>query len=168
MHGGSQKPVILIWGGSQGAQQINEQVEKEFDELVERFQVIHITGAQKPVRRQHANYVQYDYVNDDLKHLYAITSLAISRAGANSLFELAYLEIPMILMPLQNADQQANATYFVENGAARLYHPTQSLSHQIEDFLKNPRILSEVKKSLKTLATPSAAKEIANLIQDKY
>lgn len=99
-----EKPVILIMGGSQGAQKINETVFNCLNELTAKFQIIHICGKGK-IRKDLnlQGYKAYEYVNKMLPHLYAITNLIISRSGANSLAEINALDVPSILIPIGSA-----------------------------------------------------------------
>ncbi len=106
------KPVLLIMGGSAGAQQLNQIIKKEKARLTEIFDVIHITGKGKGRKQKTKSYFSIPYIHDELKDLYALASLALSRAGANSLAELEALQIPTLLYPLgryaSRGDQMAN------------------------------------------------------------
>src|SRR5699024_12410348 len=82
------KPVILIIGGSGGSRIINETIRKNLSTLLINYQIIHICGndgVDETIERE--GYVQYKYVNDELKYIYAITDYIISRAGSNAIFE---------------------------------------------------------------------------------
>jgi len=120
-------PVLLVWGGSQGSAQINGLIEKDFEKFTEHFQIVHIVGAGKAINKKSPNYVQLEYLNDELKHVYAIADMVIGRAGANSLYEIATLKKPNIIIPLGNADQLGNAAYFEEMGAGIVYKKAGSL-----------------------------------------
>lgn len=117
------RPVLLVMGGSLGALALNEFIYANMDALLARFRVVHITGQQKNRDLAREGYRAFSYVNQELPHLYATTQLALSRAGANSLFELQALGIPMILIPLENGsrgDQVENADLMVRAGAAQM------------------------------------------------
>ena len=109
----SNKPVLLVIGGSQGSRALNEFVIKNIDKLVEKYNVIHITGYGKvgcgnsekskpgaPVLGC-GRYFQTEFAGDELAHFYAAADIAISRAGANTIAELAANNIPAILVPLR-------------------------------------------------------------------
>lgn len=118
-------PVLLIVGGSTGAQRVNEAVRKIMPKLLETFQVIHICGKGKtdPAFDYIRGLRQYEYVSDDLKDMFAAADLVISRAGANAVSELLALKKPNILIPLSigsRGDQVLNAEAFEKNGYSYL------------------------------------------------
>ena len=119
-----QKPVVIVMGGSSGAQAINELVRKSLEELLKSFQVIHICGKDgMDASLNHlVGYKQYGYVTDELPHLLAASDIAVSRAGANAIFEFLAAQIPMLLIPLpkteSRGDQILNAESFEKSGYA--------------------------------------------------
>ena len=121
----SDKPTIMFIGGSLGAQSLNAAVEQNLEKLLEKYQVIHIAGKSGYNPNLKAKgYVQYEYVDSELKDLMALSDVVISRAGSNSIFELASLNKPMILVPLPNTasrgEQTLNAKSFVDKGYAEI------------------------------------------------
>lgn len=119
------KPILLIMGGSGGSQKINQVVRDSLVDLLTNFQVIHICGqGNMDEKIKQEGYVQFEYVNDELKDIFAITDFVLSRAGANAIFEFLALRIPMLLIPLSLAssrgDQIVNAKSFVQSGYANV------------------------------------------------
>lgn len=116
------RPVIMVMGGSQGASAINKVVRDALPRLLEKFNVIHICGQEKMdnMLLTTPGYKQFDYVKSELKDLFAITDLVVSRAGANAICELLALRIPNVLIPLPLAasrgDQLLNAASFETQG----------------------------------------------------
>lgn len=116
------KPVILVIGGSLGAASINKAVREALPKLLKDFQVIHICGKDKldPSLVHKEGYVQFEYVKDELKDLFALADLIISRAGANSICEILALRKPNLLIPLpaqsSRGDQILNAGSFESQG----------------------------------------------------
>ncbi len=116
------KPVILVIGGSLGAAAINEAVRKLLPRLLPCFQVIHICGKGHldETLEGTPGYVQYEFVEEPLKHLFAAADLIVSRAGANSICEILALRKPNILIPLpasaSRGDQLLNARSFAAQG----------------------------------------------------
>ncbi len=157
-------PIILIWGGSQGARQINKLLHADFDQFMAHFQVIHITGAGKKLKLKHPHYKAFEYLGPELKHIYAITNLIIGRAGANSIYEVALLQKPNILIPLGNTDQLNNAAYFNEAGATCVYQKGQKLFELTQDLWQNTALKASMQKALKQISKPKAAQDIAKLI----
>lgn len=106
------KPVLLVIGGSQGAQMLNEAVFTQRDALLQRYQIIHITGKGKQVAQNIPGYYSCEFANEELPHLFAISNVALSRAGAGVTAELAANSIPSIVVPLREVGhdhQQKNA-----------------------------------------------------------
>ena len=115
-------PFIMVIGGSLGAQHVNEAVRVCLPQLLEKYNVIHLCGKGKvdPTLNRTPGYMQYDYVDEELADLYALSDIVISRAGASAIFELLALKKPNILIPLPGSssrgDQLLNATAFSKSG----------------------------------------------------
>ena len=116
------KPVILIIGGSLGSVVVNNAVRKILPELLKNFQVIHLCGKDKvdASLKDLKGYVQFEYIQDELKDLFALADIVISRAGANAICELLALHKPNLLIPLSanasRGDQILNARSFERQG----------------------------------------------------
>lgn len=116
------KPVLLIIGGSLGSKIVNEAVRKVLPELLEKFYVIHLCGKGNLDNSLSGTigYAQFEYASSELKDMFALADMAISRAGANSICELLALHKPNILIPLSAAasrgDQVLNANSFKKQG----------------------------------------------------
>lgn len=114
------KPILLVMGGSQGAQAVNDAIAAQLPDLLLRCDIIHITGRGKIQNSEFLprqagriqNYYSVEFATDTLPHLYACADFALSRAGAGSIAELAANRIPTILVPLRGVGhdhQQKNA-----------------------------------------------------------
>lgn len=120
------KPVILVIGGSLGSVKVNTAVRQILPRLLSDYQVIHICGKGNLDESLigTSGYVQYEYVDAPLKHLFAAADLVISRAGANSICELLALHKPNLLIPLSAAasrgDQILNAVSFAKQGFSKV------------------------------------------------
>ncbi|MDE7039309.1 MAG: UDP-N-acetylglucosamine--N-acetylmuramyl-(pentapeptide) pyrophosphoryl-undecaprenol N-acetylglucosamine transferase, partial [Lachnospiraceae bacterium] len=118
----SDKPVIMVVGGSLGSVAVNDAVRGILPELLETFQIVHLCGKGKLDKSlQDLNgYAQFEYVKEELKDLFALTDLVISRAGANAICELLALHKPNLLIPLSanasRGDQILNARSFERQG----------------------------------------------------
>ncbi len=157
-------PVLLVWGGSQGAAEINDMILGDFESFTREFQIVHITGKGKSTSKKSPNYVHFEYLGDELKHVYAITNLVIGRAGANSLYELAYLKKPNIIIPLGNADQINNAEYFEEKGASVIYKKGDRLFDLAHNLWQNSALQEIIKKSLNQISGKVANEELVKII----
>ncbi len=116
------KPVIMVMGGSLGAANVNKAVRSILPELLKDFQVVHICGKDKidNLLLNTPGYKQFEYLKSELKDMFAMADLIISRAGANAICEILALQKPNILIPLPAAssrgDQILNALSFEEQG----------------------------------------------------
>ncbi|MBR1624080.1 MAG: undecaprenyldiphospho-muramoylpentapeptide beta-N-acetylglucosaminyltransferase [Pseudobutyrivibrio sp.] len=116
------KPVILIMGGSIGSRFINNAVWEALDTLLADFQIVHLVGKGNINNDllEKNGYKQYEFINEQLNDIFAMTDLMISRAGANSISEILALKIPNILIPLSAAasrgDQILNAASYEKQG----------------------------------------------------
>lgn len=122
LHFTSDKPVIMVVGGSLGAVAVNEAVRQILPELLKSYQVIHLCGKGKVDESLKGleGYVQFEYIKEELRHLFAFTDIVISRAGANAICELLALHKPNLLIPLSanasRGDQILNARSFERQG----------------------------------------------------
>jgi len=165
-HFHTQKPIVLVWGGSQGSAEINRLVVGEFHRLKSIFQIIHITGLGKKTELQGLDYAQFEYVDQDLPHFYVIADIVVGRAGANSLYELALLQKPNILIPLKSAahnHQALNADYFERMGASVIYKG-DSLNDVLLALWNNSAQQDSMRVALRKLSKPEAAETIANIL----
>ncbi|MFA9376860.1 MAG: undecaprenyldiphospho-muramoylpentapeptide beta-N-acetylglucosaminyltransferase [Lachnotalea sp.] len=116
------KPVILVIGGSMGAVAVNNAIRNSLTQLLENFQVVHLCGTGKidSSLNHLTGYVQFEYIKDELKDLFAMADIVVSRAGANAICELLALKKLNILIPLSAAssrgDQILNAHSFEKQG----------------------------------------------------
>lgn len=153
------RPTILVMGGSLGAKSINEAIWNNIDEILKDFNVIHICGKNSVntnVKRD--NYIQFEFVKDELKHIFKVADMVISRAGANSIFEFLSLNIPMLLIPLplsqSRGDQIENAKYFKEKGYCNVLEDEkiqEQLLEQIKNTYKNINMMKANMKKQKEL-----------------
>lgn len=122
LHFSSDKPVIMVVGGSLGSVAVNDAVRGILPELLKSYQVVHLCGKGK-IDESLSNvegYAQFEYIKEELRHLFALTDIVISRAGANAICELLALHKPNLLIPLpanaSRGDQILNARSFERQG----------------------------------------------------
>ena len=132
------RPIILVMGGSQGAEQINKLIHGNLDKLLKKFQIVHIAGRGNiSISIKKKGYKQYEFLHDQLKDIYAACDIVISRAGANSLAEIAILKKKAIIIPLSTdgsrGDQLENAKVYGQKfGWSVLYGNVSN-----EDFVRS-------------------------------
>ncbi len=120
------KPVLLVVGGSTGAVAVNEMLRKSLDVLLKKYNVIHLCGKGKADESFNdcKGYKQIEYCDKEMKDLFAAADIVLSRAGANSIFELLALRKPNILIPLpaksSRGDQILNAESFEKQGFSKV------------------------------------------------
>ncbi|WP_216697566.1 undecaprenyldiphospho-muramoylpentapeptide beta-N-acetylglucosaminyltransferase [Anaerostipes faecalis] len=116
------KPVLLVIGGSLGSVAINRAIRDNMDQLLEKYQIIHLCGRGNldQTLADTQGYKQFEYVKKELKHYFACADIVVSRAGANAICELLSLRKPNILIPLgleaSRGDQILNAESFEKQG----------------------------------------------------
>lgn len=142
------KPIILILGGSLGAQTINQSVEQALPQLLEQAHVIHVCGKKQintELDKQYQHYHPFEYLAGELPDILAAADFVISRAGANTLYELLSLHKPHLLIPLSarasRGDQIENARHFEKLGYSHVLQqdnltPDQ-LTEQVTQGLAN-------------------------------
>lgn len=153
-----EKKVLMIIGGSLGSKVINENVRNVVKELLKEFNIVHICGKGNldESLKNLEGYKQFEYISDELPHVISIADIVISRAGANTIFELLALRKPHILIPLSAAasrgDQVLNANSFEKSGFSKVIKEEELtgevLLKAIEDIVTNQsQYISNMNKS---------------------
>jgi UDP-N-acetylglucosamine--N-acetylmuramyl-(pentapeptide) pyrophosphoryl-undecaprenol N-acetylglucosamine transferase len=173
------RKTVLFFGGSAGARTINEALAGALSDLLRTFNVIWQTGksgvpetADREVINKAVgeNHLTVRTFIEDMPGAYAVSDLAVCRAGAMTLAELAAAGLPAVLIPYPFAaddHQTANARAVVARGAAVLI-PDRELSPRkleetVRECLTSPDRLSDMASKMKALARPRAAEEIAQI-----
>lgn len=158
---GGLAPVLLIMGGSQGAASLNAAVDACLDSILKDFSVIHLRGKGNlnETLQCKKNYAQFEYVSREMPDLFAAADIALSRAGANALFEFLALKKPSLLVPLplsaSRGDQLLNARFFEQNGYAVMLEQERAadgvlvaaLQHLYQNRLKYMEAMRSAKAS---------------------
>jgi UDP-N-acetylglucosamine--N-acetylmuramyl-(pentapeptide) pyrophosphoryl-undecaprenol N-acetylglucosamine transferase len=178
-----EKPIFLIIGGSQGAEAINDFVLRILPDLLKKYEIIHVTG-QANLNEERAeseivadtNLLKYYHPigflsEDKISHAYKAADLIISRAGSGSIFEIAAVGKPSILVPLPSAagdHQSINAYTYAKEGAAIVLEQDNLTPNffmeTIELLFLNPEKLDNMKKSALAFSKPLAARALAREI----
>jgi UDP-N-acetylglucosamine--N-acetylmuramyl-(pentapeptide) pyrophosphoryl-undecaprenol N-acetylglucosamine transferase len=173
-------PVILILGGSQGAEIINDIIIDILPNLLTRYQVIHQTGIKnienvlsrsKLILENNFNtnrYVPLPYLNNLATRMASgCAKLVISRAGS-AIFEIASWGIPSIIIPITNSNgdhQRKNAYNYARNGACEVMEEENLSQHlliaEIDKILSSPQKLEHMKTNALGFTLPDAAEKIA-------
>lgn len=169
------RKTILIFGGSLGALTLNKKFIGIMDKLISHYNVIHIQGKNKyPATEQQLNlwkdsYRSYDFLVEDMKFAYALADIALCRAGASSLFELAAAGVPMMVFPLgtqaSRGDQVLNAAYFAHQGWAQVFDENDISSDNFLNSLhKNIDNIDQWKEKLPESDSQNASMAIGNCL----
>ena len=136
-------PLVLVTGGSLGAESLNAVVRQAAPQLVELCHLVHICGPGKVVSLDLLGYRAFEFVAEGWGDLLAAADVVVSRAGANALFELLTLGKPNLLVPLPRAasrgDQIENAAYAEQAGYSLVI---------AEEDLDGPRLVGAVQSLL--------------------
>ena len=170
----SDKPVLMIIGGSLGSAVINQSVREALPKLLDDFQIVHICGKDKidNLLLKTPGYKQFEYVKDDLKDIFAMADIVVSRAGANAICELLALKKPNLLIPLSagasRGDQILNARSFEAQGFSMVidedYLSPDLLVEKVHAlYCSRQTYIDAMEKSRQTNAIPSIL-EILNEI----
>lgn len=163
------RPVVMIIGGSQGSVALNNAVSTALTELLNLADIIHLTGVGKMKTASHARYFVRPSVTDDLPHLYAISDVVVSRAGAGVLSELSALGKPAIIIPLTGVahdHQLRNAEYLRKEDAVLLLPQEHiaTLGTVIETLLDDESRRKKLGSALQRAFPSDAAKTIASIV----
>ena len=175
-------PIILILGGSQGSQKMNDTVVEMLPTLLEQAQVIHSIGGtdyesisgQAEVSLEentHAKrYHPFPYMSaGQLRNASFVADCVTSRSGAGAIFEIAAWHAPAILIPLPNSAQdhaRENAYDYARAGAAIVVEESNLTAHILEaEILKivgDEKKKAEMKQAASAFARIDAARKIAD------
>ena len=177
-------PTLLITGGSQGAQAINESLRAALPRLMSAtpaIQIVHQVGDKnfdafkKQLDSQWLNHDRYKLLPyiDDLSVAYALADVALCRAGAMTIAELTATHKPAIFIPYPHAAQnhQMHNGRFMESKGAAIVIPQDALSADkladtILGLLHNNETLSQMQHAAEEMAKPNAASEIATQLKN--
>ena len=174
-------PVVLILGGSEGAEEINELVLEILPQLLKKYQIIHQCGVgnyeivKAKIEKMNIynldNYHIFAFFKKRIANAYAAADLIVSRAGANTVSEIMAAGKPSVLIPLASAvsdKQKRNAFNYSESGAAVLLGEKNLKPHLllniINEIFENRLKVMEMKRAARQMKQPLAAQKIAEEI----
>ncbi|MCX7115906.1 MAG: undecaprenyldiphospho-muramoylpentapeptide beta-N-acetylglucosaminyltransferase [Gammaproteobacteria bacterium] len=166
------KPVLLVVGGSLGAQKLNEVVRATLPTLCEHYSVLHLCGRGKidASLKESADYFQCEYAHDEMADFMAASTLIVSRSGANALYEMLVLKKPHVLIPLSakasRGDQIQNARYFEQQGVSVVLQDqdltSETLLHAVDSVSQR---LPDICAKIEALEIHSATERLVALIE---
>ena len=182
------EPMVLILGGSQGSERINNFILENLSKILEFCQVLHQTGAEQfldvknlsravmlemPIESQIKHrYEPVPFLMKDLKAALIAADLVIARSGSGTIFELAAFGKSVILIPLPESahdHQRLNAFQFAQAGGAIVIEEDNLLSgifmKLFKDIIANPEKIEKMRLASKKFFIPGAAEAIANEVE---
>ena len=167
-----ERPVILVMGGSLGAVAVNKAIRALLDKLTRRFQIVHLCGKGNfdSSLNDYPGYRQFEYVSEELPDILALADLVVTRAGANSIFELLALKKPALLIPLplssSRGDQILNARSFEQQGYSMVLdqeNMTENTLHEsiVNLYLNRQKYIEAMEKS----ETGNGIEKVVDLIK---
>ncbi len=142
LHFDGTKPILLMMGGSSGAQAVNKALREALPQLTEQFDVAHICGKGNldASLEGTAGYTQVEFLDADLPDVLAAADLVLSRAGSNALCEFQALDKPLLLVPYpkgaSRGDQILNAQSYEKRGLCRVLLQENMTADTLSEALK--------------------------------
>lgn len=172
------KPTVLVMGGSQGAKGLNRLMTDTAAKANKDIQWVHLTGVQDEANVKNA-YSSSDRSGmvfpfyHEMERLYAAADLVVARSGAASLAEIVEWSLPAILIPFPFAadrHQTANAKILVKAGGAIMHEEADCtadlLVREIDNILTHPDQRSKMVEGVRTLRCEDSHKKLANLVEE--
>jgi len=175
-----EKKVIFVYGGSQGAQSISDKILNILPELLHKYQVIHQTGqnnydaivhkaGELGIKAGREGYHPIAFVGSELKDILAVADLVITRAGANSLSEIAANGKPAIVIPLDSSasdHQRKNAYAIARRGGCVVLEENNLGRHlllsRIEEIMNDENLRGKLSENIKHFYHSDATERIAD------
>jgi UDP-N-acetylglucosamine--N-acetylmuramyl-(pentapeptide) pyrophosphoryl-undecaprenol N-acetylglucosamine transferase len=173
---GQPLPLVLVWGGSQGARSINRAIWAALPQLLPHAEILHVVGqrdwslwqsaaaAQSLAPTLADHYHPVAYLHEEMALALAAADISVARAGASSLGEFPVARLPAILAPLLGVNQEANAALLAQHGAALVIAdealPSQ-LAATLLGLIQDTAKRQAMQAALAQLAQPAAAMNIA-------
>lgn len=176
----SDRPTVLVLGGSQGAQALNRLLREAALALAQAprpLQILHLSGpadreACLASYRSHQIPAVVESFSHRMELFYSLADVAVARAGAATLSEIAFFGLPSILVPFPFAaddHQRINAKAFVATGASLTYDQAtlsgEMLAKTLMEILSDERKRQAMGEAAARLARPGAAKAVADEVE---
>lgn len=171
------EPLLVLYGGSRGARTLNRAVADGLDELLTRCRFVHVCGELDleemrsrrdrlpPALRE--RYELHAFLGDRLIDAFLAADLCIARAGASIMAELPAAGVPGVVVPGPFSDQQANAEWLVDRGAAVMVandDAPAALVGQVCTLLDDPGRREQMVRASRAAATPDAASALMDVV----
>ncbi len=169
------KPIVLFMGASQGASQINDICKNIFSELKLKANIVLISGKGKKLNIKDDSLREYEFLGKEFPNVLKVSDIVISRAGANSLFELSALGKASIIIPLAssaNNHQVKNAEYFKNKNAIEYFDSANderefdaNVKEKIYEWIQDPKRKEVYEKNINKLFIEDAVEKLIKVIE---
>ena len=167
------RPTVLVTGGGNGSEKINNAVRNIAPKLCKDYNIIHLCGKGKAVPLSVYGYKQIEF-ESDMGLVYSCTDVAVSRCGSNTATELIALKIPSLFIPLENkrsrGDQVKNAEYFKNKKLCRVLKESelteQKLIENIYALLNDTKLKKALDETSVKCGNEKILKEIINTLKN--
>jgi len=161
--------LVLVLGGSQGAQKINEAIRRDFPTIKNKCHLILQAGKGKTDPNFHCeNFQEVEFFTEDYADVLNACDIVVSRSGAGAISDLLTLRKPMILVPLgleaSRGDQILNAKKLMESNQAIMVDDYALIVENINALLQDSALTSMLSKAIEKEKIIDAGKTIASLI----
>lgn len=158
-------PILLVMGGSTGAQALNDLVGETLDDLTAIGHVVHITGStRRSVNASDRRYSSFPFLGRELPDVIAAADVVVSRGGIGTVSELAALGKSTVIIPLPGTSQEANADFLRSSGAAVTLPPQPSpreFLEAIQQLMTDSSKRETIGTAIRSIDRPDAAATIA-------
>ena len=176
-----QRPLLLILGGSQGAQRINELIDSILEKLLQTYTVVHSVGEKgaahfkerraRMFEKYKNNYIAFSFIRDEMGDFINNADLIISRSGANAIAEIVSAHKPSILIPFPHASadhQNKNASFLQQEGIASVLEERHlnafKLLEEIDYLVENKKVREKMVENMGDVFREDSAKKIVEKI----
>ncbi len=158
------KPIVLILGGSSGAESLNNAIYNSIDKLAKKCQIIHVTGTNKGSEIESDDYMQIEFLKEEAIEFFYLSDIIISRAGLGTLTELSSMEKCSIIVPLLG-HQEKNAEYFYKKNAVEIAN-SENFIEKLFELLNNRDKQIELGKNIKKMMPNNSSQKIIEKIYE--
>ncbi|MEN8907143.1 MAG: undecaprenyldiphospho-muramoylpentapeptide beta-N-acetylglucosaminyltransferase [Clostridiales bacterium] len=169
------KPTILVIGGSLGSAFLNMTMRQSLEILLKKYQIAHICGKDSMDNNllELEGYKQFEYVGDEMSHLYAMADIIVSRAGATTLFEILALEKASLLIPLSKkasrGDQILNAKSFEKKGLAKILEEDDLTQENFIESIENTySTRKKIQETIKESGMNNGVDDVIKVITNSF
>ena len=168
------KPIVLVTGGGTGSENVNRLVADSVEYLKDTCDIIHLSGKDRShellnkIALDNDHYKTFSFLQDEMKHAYAVADLVISRGGFGTLTELSILKKPAIIIPIPG-HQEENVAFLAKSGAVILVDQStctgQKLASIVKDILGDKESMQNMSEKLSKLIRVSKKQDILNIFE---